>query len=85
MKKTKILITLFLAIFSLTNLMAQIPNPGFENWTGNEPEGWDNLNSLTSTIFIYTCQKGTPGNPGSSYIKLTTKTTPLGASASYCT
>jgi len=73
----KKLTTLFLAILYSTLIMAQIPNSGFENWTGNEPEGWDNLNSLTSTLSIYTCQKGTPGNPGASYIKLITKTVPL--------
>jgi hypothetical protein len=57
--------------------MAQIPNSGFETWTGNEPEGWDNPNSVTSALGIYTCTKGTPGNPGASYIKLVTKTIPI--------
>ncbi|NVN95209.1 MAG: T9SS type A sorting domain-containing protein [Bacteroidetes bacterium] len=72
MKKTKILILAILVILSL-NLMAQIPNAGFETWTGNDPNGWDNLNSLTSLTGTYTCTKGTPGNPGASYLKLITK------------
>jgi hypothetical protein len=76
MKKITIITILLISIFT-SSVIAQIPNSGFETWTGNEPSGWDNLNSLTSAIFIYTCTKGTPGNPGNSYIKLTTKSVPL--------
>lgn len=58
--------------------IAQIPNAGFENWTSmgsySNPDNWDQLNSMTTSMSVYTCIKGTPGNPGSSYIKLTSKT-----------
>jgi hypothetical protein len=57
---------------------AQIPNNSFENWSNsngyNTPDGWDNLNNLTNNAMVYTCEKGTPGNVGSSYLKLTSKT-----------
>ncbi len=64
--------------FAFTISKAQIPNAGFETWTNmgtyNNPDSWDCLNSMTSGMSVYTCQKGTPGNPGTSYIKLTSKT-----------
>ncbi len=57
---------------------AQIPNPGFEDWTDmgayNTPDGWSTLNSMTDAMSVYTCTKGTPGSPGMSYLKLTSKT-----------
>jgi hypothetical protein len=76
MKKITSFVFVFFIICVLT-LFAQIPNAGFENWTGNEPNGWDNLNSITSAVGIYTCTKGTPGNPGNSYIKLESKNIPF--------
>jgi len=55
-----------------------IPNAGFETWssmgTYNNPVGWDNLNMMTSSASVYTCEKGTPGSPGTAYLKLTSKT-----------
>lgn len=58
--------------------MAQVPNAGFETWTTvgaySLPSGWDNINAKTNPMSVYTCEKGTPGNPGSSYLKLTSKT-----------
>lgn len=60
------------------SLFAQIPNNGFENWTSmgtyNNPNGWDQLNGMTSGMSVYTCSKGTPGNIGTAYLKLTSKT-----------
>lgn len=57
---------------------AQIPNSGFENWTTvgshSNPDGWGTLNNTTAIASIYTATKGTPGNPGASYLKLTSKT-----------
>lgn len=57
---------------------AQIPNAGFENWSNtsgyNTPDNWSNLNSMSASASVYTAEKGTPGNPGSSYLKLTSKT-----------
>lgn len=70
--------TLFTAILFSGILAAQIPNAGFETWTTtggyDVPTGWDQLNSMTSSMSTYTCMKGTPGTVGSSYIKLVSKT-----------
>lgn len=58
---------------------AQIPNSSFENWTSagsySNPDGWDNLNGMTSSMSVYNCTQGTGGasGGGSSYLKLTTK------------
>lgn len=64
-----------------TVLFAQIPNAGFENWTNNgsydNPNDWQTLNSFTSPLSVYTATKGTPGSPGSSFLKLTSKTVGL--------
>ena len=69
---------LCLIVISSTTLMAQIPNGGFESWTNasgyNAPVGWDNMNAMTTSMGSYTCLKGTPGDPGSSYIKLVSTT-----------
>ncbi|PBQ32773.1 hypothetical protein CNR22_13650 [Sphingobacteriaceae bacterium] len=58
--------------------IAQIPNAGFETWTNmgtyENPNGWSTLNTKTTTQSIYTATKGTPGSPGNSYLKLTSKT-----------
>lgn len=67
----------------LSQAQAQsIPNGGFETWTNmgsyETPAGWDNLNSYSAAFSVYTCTKGTPGNPGSSYMKLVSKTTAVG-------
>jgi hypothetical protein len=72
----------FVALAIISNVNAQIPNTGFENWTSimgslgsyNNPEGWGTLNDLTTAAAVYTAEKGTPGSPGSSYLKLTSKT-----------
>ena len=57
---------------------AQIPNAGFENWTTvstyENPDGWATLNDYTTAASVYTATKGTPGSPGNSYLKLTSKT-----------
>lgn len=54
-----------------------IPNGGFENWSMpngyNVPDSWSTLNDLTAPLSVYTCTKGTPGSPGASYLKLTSK------------
>jgi hypothetical protein len=77
MKKTLLLSFAFIANFTM--LKAQtIPNAGFENWTNmgaySNPTGWDQLNSLTNLASIFTCEQGTPGNVGTYYLKLTSKT-----------
>jgi len=57
--------------------LSQIPNSGFENWSGSVsyeiPASWDNINSTTTSTGIYTCEQGTPGVSGSYYLKLTSK------------
>lgn len=37
--------TIFLSLMS-TSLIAQIPNPSFENWSGGNPVGWTDGNSI---------------------------------------
>ncbi len=76
MKKT----ILSLAAVALTSaaLFAQIPNAGFENWTAvgtySVPDSWGTLNNTTTLAGIYTVTKATPGSPGASYMKITSKT-----------
>ncbi len=78
----KLTLALFALILFATTSMAQIPNNGFENWTNmgtyNNPDQWGTMNNLSALGSIFTAEKGTPGSPGSSYLKLTSKTTPLG-------
>jgi hypothetical protein len=76
MKKWLIIPLILVALAD--SIFAQIPNNGFENWTSMGsyylPDGWGNLNPVTNPAGIYTCIKGTPGNPGNSYIKLVSQT-----------
>ena len=71
---------ILLSAFIATSLgaFAQIPNAGFESWTTtgsySSPDSWGTLNAMTSSMSVYTAEKGTPGSPGSSYLKLTSKT-----------
>ncbi len=71
-------LTLFLFFLQSSIIaFAQIPNAGFEDWTDmgsyNNPDNWSNLNNLTAISGTYTCAKGAPGDPGSSYLKLTSR------------
>lgn len=74
MKKRSIFAILVLLASTAT---AQIPNAGFETWSNtggfNTPTGWDNMNGMTTSASTYTCMKGTPGSPGTSYLKLISK------------
>ncbi|MGA3287850.1 MAG: T9SS type A sorting domain-containing protein [Bacteroidota bacterium] len=47
----KIVLTFFLCLI-LQSAFAQIPNAGFENWTGGNPDGWvsSNINGLVINI-----------------------------------
>ena len=71
MKKSWSLILFTILINTVT---AQIPNPGFENWTSmgsyENPDSWGVMNNTTASTGVFTAIKGTPGNPGSSYLKL---------------
>jgi len=40
------------------------------------PVGWDNLNALTASASLFTCNKGIPGNPGASHMQLASKNIP---------
>lgn len=75
----KRLFTFCLFVLLQHTAFAQIPNGGFEDWTNTSgydvPTGWDNTNVMTSRMSVYTCNKGTPGNPGASHIQLMSKTT----------
>jgi len=75
-------ISIISAVCFSAAVIAQIPNAGFENWTTvgtyENPDGWSTLNNKTATQSMFTATKGTPGSPGNSYLKLTSKT--VGAS-----
>lgn len=69
---------IIMALLVTTSAFAQIPNSGFENWTMmslySNPDGWGTMNNTTALASVYTATKGTPGSPGTSYLKLTSKT-----------
>ncbi|MEO6902291.1 MAG: T9SS type A sorting domain-containing protein [Bacteroidia bacterium] len=70
----KILLTILIGMVISTSLKAQIPNSGFENWTSkgsySNPNFWSTMNDATAWSKTYTATQETPGNPGSSYLKL---------------
>lgn len=76
----KKLIRLILLVLLSSKVFSQIPNNGFETWTGvggyQSPTDWDNLNDITNTTGIYTCMQGTPGYLGASYLYLMSKNIP---------
>jgi len=67
-----------IASVALSNAQAQIPNFSFENWINlgsyENPDMWGTMNNTTATFSVYTATKASPGNPGNSYLKLTSKT-----------
>lgn len=57
---------------------AQIPNGGFESWYSNvnymEPTDWWTTNAVTYTLAqVTSCDEGTPGAVGASYIQVTSR------------
>lgn len=80
----KKLVTLFSAMLFSAGAFAQIPNGGFEAWDTSvtpaylSPKNWDNLNATTSVASVYTCQRDSPSVGLNYYVKLISKTTPLG-------
>lgn len=76
MKPSIILFSLICATIKIV-AQIQIPNGGFENWTNmgsyETPVSWSTLNGASVSSGTYTCEQGTPGNPGSFYLKLTSK------------
>lgn len=63
-------------------IMAQIPNFSFENWTTmgsyENTAMWGTMNNTTAAHGVYTATKASPGNPGSYYLMLTSKTVGTG-------
>jgi hypothetical protein len=80
MKKT--ILSIVSVVAFAASAMAQIPNPGFESFTSmgsySVPNGWGTMNNTTAIASVYTAEKGTPGSPGASYLKLTSKTVGAG-------
>ena len=78
----KVFYVFFALFFSVIVSNAQIPNFSFESWNnmGNyeNPDNWGTMNNTSATIGVYTATKGTPGNPGTAFLKLTSNTTPTG-------
>jgi hypothetical protein len=69
---------LLIFIFISNICFSQIPNSGFENWTNmgayENPDSWGTMNNKTAISGIYTATKGSPGNPGAAFLKLTSRT-----------
>ncbi len=74
----KKLVLITIGALSSLGGFAQIPNSGFETWTTvgsyTNPTSWGTMNNTTATYNLYTAIPGTPGSPGTSYLKLTSKT-----------
>ncbi|MBI3519243.1 MAG: T9SS type A sorting domain-containing protein [Bacteroidetes bacterium] len=75
----KVIHLIIFAFFS-NLVIGQIPNNGFEAWISmpgySTPGNWDNLNQATYYKNVFTCNQGTPGNPGASYLFLISKNVP---------
>ncbi|PKP20297.1 MAG: hypothetical protein CVU04_04185 [Bacteroidetes bacterium HGW-Bacteroidetes-20] len=73
----KFYIAFIISICCIFASYSQIPNGSFENWSSfgsyEEPVSWSSYNSMTATLGVFTCEKGSPGNPGNYYLKLTSK------------
>jgi hypothetical protein len=67
MKKNLVQISIVLFLFSKA-LFSQIPNPGFENWTGGEPNSWTTNNNAFPGIITVT--KSNEAHSGNSAMKL---------------
>ncbi len=63
------LFPLFLSLLVLASCtaLAQIPNPGFESWTGTDPDSWASGN--VSAISLYPVTKATDAHSGSYALK----------------
>lgn len=75
MKMKKLTSLLLIALITLSvTLKAQIPNGDFQNWStvGNYdvPAGWGNLNPLTASKNVFTCEKGVSSGSANLYIRL---------------
>lgn len=74
----KAILSIISVVALSASAIAQIPNAGFESFTTvgsyEVPNGWGTMNNTTATYSVYTATKATPGSPGASYLKLTSKT-----------
>ena len=60
-EKKLFVISLLIALFAGHTLIAQIPNPSFESWTGGNPDGWHTYNG---DFGIITITQASPGHTG---------------------
>lgn len=78
----KVLLAMIFSVLITKSSFSQIPNYSFENWTTvgayEVPNQWSTLNNTTAGSGVYTVTKATPGNPGSYYMKITSKTVGAG-------
>ncbi|MEI6898348.1 MAG: T9SS type A sorting domain-containing protein [Bacteroidota bacterium] len=74
----KAIYTAFALILLPCLSFAQIPNFSFEDWSNfvsyDNPDHWASMNSITAGVGQFTCEMGTPGNPGNYFMKLTSRT-----------
>ena len=87
MKIINVLFISFCLILNLNeNLHAQLPNPGFENWTSvavpsyEDPDDWSTINSGTSFLGLVTATKATAAadvHSGSAALRLETLSIPI--------
>jgi hypothetical protein len=68
MKKNLLPISVLFFLFS-SLLFSQIPNAGFENWTGGEPNGWTS-NNISFPLLVTTVSQSNQAHSGSSAVKL---------------
>ena len=80
MKTYATILSCLLLVSSISTAQnAATPNAGFENWTQNlnywNPNNWNNLNSQTAILGVFTCTRATGADvhSGTYAIKLTTK------------
>jgi hypothetical protein len=70
--------TFFLLIFASHTGMAQVPNSDFESWDSTAgykvPMEWDNMNPLTASASVFTCERNYRGTDGAFYLALTSRT-----------
>lgn len=72
-----LLVILLICLSGLQPITAQnpIPNPGFEDWSGGEPIGWNTINqSVFGTNFICVTREQTNPQSGTSCAKIQTVT-----------
>ncbi|MDD3876458.1 MAG: PCMD domain-containing protein [Bacteroidales bacterium] len=77
------LFTLLIAGIFVSLYAQQVPNNGFENWTGGKPTSWDCAN-VTGIVTTVTEETGAPYS-GSKSVKIETKTSLVGTIPGFIT